>query len=173
MVQPAVNDEFKVSIFAQLVAEVNKIDGIKIDLTQKKMNPYKDALAFLVEQMTKVYDSQQSKTLLEDLVRKLGEKNGKEARWYLHQQVSTLYQNLIAEKCSKDSNWNQVKDIYADVMQRNLAAYEHGEPVEFGGINYTVLPDWYQSRYIDPSEIPHQELPQMTLWQRLMKTLFG
>jgi len=148
-----VTDDYKDTVFQQLVSAVSKIEGITIDLASKETNCYRDALAFLVEEMTRMYSPEQSKVMLQDLVGKINEflqepNKSNEARWYLHNQISTLYQAKIAQKIAhRERGWEQVNEIYTMLMERNQKDYEENRPVEFGGINYTVLPSWYQERY--------------------------
>lgn len=147
----------KCKIFEQLAYEVNKIPETTVDLGEKGYNVYRDALAFLVEGMSTMYATEHAKTMLNGIVEKIEGfiQNGKpnDARSFLDQQISTLYQAILAEKIdgalpAEKKNWEAVNRIYSGFMDLRSKARQSGKPVEFGGINRTLLPNWYKEKYV-------------------------
>ncbi len=125
--------EFKKNIYQQIVKEAK---------VEEEM--CKQAIAFLVEAMSKLYPLDQSTVLLKGIVEKV-KKDPKEALKFLDEQITTAYQATLADppKGQKD-NWHSLNQLYDMLKKSRDDARNRGEhPVLFGGVNKRFIPDWY------------------------------
>lgn len=147
----------KMRYFEQLVASVNAIDGIKIDVSTKAHHSHKDALAFFVEQIFRVYNQDSSIKMLTGAIEKIkkyvAEPNNIAARRFLDEQITTLYEAFLKQKIAESSGeekqqWENTQKIYAARRNANEKDSSEKKPVEFGGIRWKALPNWYNEKYL-------------------------
>ncbi len=127
--------ELKKELYHQIV------DEIKVD-----SEVCKQAVAFLVEAMSRIYPLDQSTVMLKGIVERIKKEPKNDALKFLDEQISTAYQATLAEpeKDQKD-NWQALNRIYDGLKQSRDEARARGDhPVFFGGINRRFIPDWYK-----------------------------
>lgn len=153
--------DFKHYYFKQLAKEVNDmgIEGINIDLTSRRYDPAKDALAYLVERYTQMYDASQAEIMLEGLVDKVHKYTMKdppdsavEGSFFIDRQVLMVYQAAMVEKIGVATStndiigkkfWEETNRMYAFFKNDNIERNRQGKQVLFGGVARSELPDWY------------------------------
>ena len=141
----------KISYFQQLVSQVNAVLDAPIDVNAKGHDSYRDALAFYVEQIFLLYTKDQSAQMIKGALEKMRIDSPIEVRQFLDEQITGLYQAFIAKKIAQldgdeKKEWQAVAAIYTARRKANCQKYRDKKPVEFGGIRWDALPDWYVNR---------------------------
>lgn len=144
----------KTTYFSELVSQVNTALDVHIDLEAKGHDSYRDALAFYVEQLFLLYAKDQSTQMMKGALEKIRNGSPIGVRQFLDEQITSLYEAFIAQKIAqsdddKKKEWQDVAQIYAARRKANCQRYKDHKPVEFGGIRYDALPEWYVRRYVE------------------------
>jgi len=152
----------KIELFENLADEVNKIEGQeRIILNDPTFNPSKDALAFYIECIHRMYNDVEWSLMVDDLINKIQKYNeiprrhegASKATWVLDQTIQTLYQAVITEKIDLTKNkkekekWKSIRDIIYIMGEIKHKTHENGNPVSYEGIDRSILPKWYLDKY--------------------------
>lgn len=123
---------FKLEVYNALVTEVKASQEV-----------CKQAIAFLIEAMSKLYPLDQSKSMLQGLVDRVKkEPNGASA--FLDQQIATAYEGFLVLDMPKDGkNRDALIGIYNSLKEARDAARAKGSDAHFGGIPTAYVPSWY------------------------------
>ncbi len=147
--------QFQIKAFIDLVAAVNKIPQMVIDLG-KENDRQRDALAFVVDTIYRQFKSSNWPLALEELPVKVQgwnvSNNPREATSSLLQFIQSLFECRIAEMkkaplTEKEREYiDTLRNLYQTSTQRVLAdalREKKNAPVSLGGIPRDLLPDWY------------------------------
>jgi len=158
LMRSTLDDAYKCQIFEQIAGVVTKLDNTAINLQEKGYNVYRDALAFLVEGMSTLYSAEQAKIMLNGVVERITacvqKKTSGEARLFLDEQISTIYEAVLVDTIKQKPeeekrNWEAISRMYAAFRSLRAEEHKNGNPAEFGGINQSLLPTWYKTKYVD------------------------
>lgn len=150
--------------FETLAALVSKLPRTQIDLANGVHELHKDALAFLVDAYKRVHGDQWKfivqgieQQLLQIIEKYPPEQAEVEATWLLNKAIFDLYMLTIQSEIKKAEELKDPKkaEMFLRICNLNIRfqkndriAHERGERVSFGGIDRTLLPEWYKQKYV-------------------------
>lgn len=152
------SNEEKKDLFERLVHAINAIPGMQpIDLSSRKFDVRKDAIAFLVEHCP-LPEKEQWRAVLERLLSNLGHVDLKNATYLLDESIQLAVQAAVSHKIEKfrDSpdlpdgqiemhKWETWLKMYTTLSDYNKKVQQESKPVFFGGVPRELLPQWYLS----------------------------
>lgn len=171
--------------FEQLATLMSQFPHSDIDLSQGIYQIQKDALAFLVDSMKNV-NGNNWKFLLQGIKQQISnslEKNPLnnaegaeiEASWIINKSIYDLYMQVIQSELKhaiENNNQTHAK-LLNNIAQLNMkfhridvANHEKGQRVSFGGIDRTLLPQWYKEKYINEDIADIDHIAQKTITSR-------
>jgi hypothetical protein len=148
------NVQNQIIAFKHLVAEVNKIPGIKIDLSSPT-DRQRDALAFLVDEIYHQFKENNWQQVMQDVIQKVRQSNDPpdslKASKEIVNFIKHLYESRTVHLLANPSIPAEQKEViqtlfnlYATAVENLLGHSAVGKPVSLAGVPANLLPDWYQ-----------------------------
>jgi hypothetical protein len=139
------NDE--IQEYESLLEQLKGVEGIKLELTS-----HRESLAFLIEEMKQKNpegwqdDLKKIKERLDQTAKQEGEVG---VKWVLSETISSTYIVFLSRRQEEvlDKNLKRkieiMKKMAKNSLEFNRRVHEQGQPVAFGGVSRSYIPEWY------------------------------